>query len=145
MNMCSKFPPPVRTHHLRWSRHWSNAVSMMSWSKSNQVCIKRFQRSSVPWIFVSYTHCCTTALINKLKAYDDMVSFGEAMIHLMQCSLVISRCYITFSGFWLSQGSVATVIRWGGWRSYHHVTFICKSNSENCKKIRWFLTKLQKK
>jgi len=50
-----------------------------------------------------------------------LVNFDEAMIHLMQCSLVISRCNITFSVFWLSQGSVATVIRWGGWRSYHHM------------------------
>ena len=40
------------------------------------------------------------------------------MIHLMQLSLVISHCNITFSVFWLSQGSVATLIRWGGWSSY---------------------------
>jgi len=42
-------------------------------------------------------------------------------------------------------GSVATLIRWGGWSSYRHVSFIVNSNSENCIKIRWFFTKLQTK
>jgi len=37
--------------------------------------------------------------------------------------------------FWLSQDSVATLIRWGGWSSFHHVSFIAKSNSENYIKI----------
>ena len=50
-----------------------------------------------------------------------LVHFDEAMIHLMQFSLVISRCNITFSVFWLSQGSVATLTRWGGWSSYCHM------------------------
>jgi len=43
------------------------------------------------------------------------VHFDEAMIHLMEFSLVISRCNITFSVFLLSQGSVAMLIRWCGW------------------------------
>ena len=39
----------------------------------------------------------------------------------MQFSLVISHCNITFLLFRLSQGSVATLIRWGGWSSYCHM------------------------
>ena len=35
---------------------------MMSWSKSNHVCIKRFRRSSTWWIFVSSTHCLSRGL-----------------------------------------------------------------------------------
>jgi len=50
-----------------------------------------------------------------------LVHFDEAIILLMQFSLVISCCNITFSVFWLSQGSVATLIRWGGWSSYRHI------------------------
>jgi len=38
------------------------------------------------------------------------VHFDEAMIHLMEFSLVLSRCNITFSVFLLSLGSVATLI-----------------------------------
>ena len=64
----------------------------------------------------------------------------------MQFSLVISHCNITFSLFLFSQGSVATLIRWGGWSSYHvHVSFIINFNSENCTKIRSFFTKLRTK
>jgi len=54
-------------------------------------------------------------------------------------------CWHAFSVYRVSQGSVATLIRWGGWSIHLHVSFICKSNSGNCIKIRWFLTKLQKK
>jgi len=50
-----------------------------------------------------------------------LVHFDEAMTHLMQFSLVISCCNITFSVFRVSQGSVATLISWGGWCSYGHV------------------------
>jgi len=39
-------------------------ASMMIWSKSKQVCIKRFHRSSMSWIFVSYVHCCITPHIS---------------------------------------------------------------------------------
>jgi len=47
-----------------------------------------------------------------------LVHFDETVIHLMQLSLVISHCNITFLVFWLSQGHVATFITWGGWSSY---------------------------
>jgi len=43
-----------------------------------------------------------------------LVHFDEAMIHLVQFSLVIFHCNITFSVFCFSQSSVATLIRWGG-------------------------------
>jgi len=54
------------------------------------------------------------------------VHFDEAYtIHLMQFSLVISHCNITFPLFRHSQGSVATLIRWDGWSSHNHV---CRSS-----------------
>jgi len=80
-----------------------------------------------------------------------LVNFDEARIHLMQFSLVISRCNITFSMLWLLQGSVATLIRWGGWTSYLHmwrsflsltVKTVLKSVDfwrSYRKKISWFL------
>jgi len=35
-------------------------------------------------------------------------------------------------------GSLATLIRWGGWSSYHHMYHsIAKSKSEYCINIRW--------
>jgi len=43
------------------------------------------------------------------------------MIHLMEFALVMSRCNITFSVFLLSQGSVATLIRWRRWSLYRHM------------------------
>jgi len=110
-----KCPPSACTHDLRWSCHWLIAVSMMFWSKSNQVYIKRFRRSLMSWNFVSYTHCCMAPQISKCKSHDDPGPLDEAMIHLMQFSLVLFLCNITFSVFWLSQGSVATLIRWGEW------------------------------
>jgi len=39
----------------------------------------------------------------------------------MQFSLLISHCNIRFLLFWLSQGSVETLIRWGAWSSYRHM------------------------
>jgi len=121
MNICSKCPPPAHTHDLRWSHHWSTAASVMFWSKSNEVCIKCFRKSSTLWIFVSYTQCCLTPLISKVGHMMTVANFGKAVIHLMQFSLVISHCNITFSVFWLSHGIVATLIRWGGWTSYRHI------------------------
>ena len=91
----------------------------MSWSKWNQVCIKRFRRSSKSWIFFSYT--CITPLISKFKAYNDPGPLWWSYIHLTQFCLVISRCNITFSVFWLSQGNVATLVTWGGWNSCRHM------------------------
>ena len=43
------------------------------------------------------------------------------MTHLMQFSLVISHCNITFSPFQLSQGSAATLVSWCRWSLYRHV------------------------
>jgi len=71
------------------------------WLQSNQVCIKRFRRSSMSWIFVSYTYCCITLQISKFKAHGDWWPWSSLMklwyMRHMQFSLVISRCNVTFS------------------------------------------------
>jgi len=93
---------------------WSQMVTpalMMFRSKSKQVCIERFRRLSMSWIFVSYPLCCITPQISKMMT---LVHSDEAMIQLIQFSLVISGCNITFSMFCLIQGSVATLIRRDG-------------------------------
>jgi len=139
-----KCPPPAST---QWSQMVTPALMTFP-LKSNQVRIKHFRRPSMSWIFVSYTLRCITPQISKYKARDDPGPLWwsyDTMIHLMQFPLVISRCNITFSVFWLSHGSVATLITWGGSCLVSHVPFISKSISENCIKIRWFLTKLQTK
>ena len=69
-----------------------------------------------------------------------LVHFDEAMIpvvHLMQFPLVISRCNITFSVFWLSQGSVATLIGWGGWVKFipSRVPFIFRCDVKSALKF----------
>jgi len=93
--------------------------------------------------FIHTTHCCITPHVSKFKAHDDP---GPLWWNLMQLSLVISNCNITFLVFWLSQGTVATLITWGGWSSYCHM---CHSflnltvKIEKLIKIHWFLTKLQ--
>jgi len=57
-----------------------------------------------------------------------VVHFDEAMMHVMQFSLVISGwtgCSNAFSAFrFNSQGRIITLIRWGGWNSHHHM---CRS------------------
>jgi len=78
MSTCSKCPPTARTHDLRWSHHWSIAASVMSWSKSNQVCIKHFRRLSMSLVFVSYTHCC---IINILKSEASVCATLSASIN----------------------------------------------------------------
>jgi len=95
---------------------------MMFRSKSKQVCIKHFRRSSMSWIFVSCMLCCTTPNMSKFKAHHgpgplwwSYDAFGN--IPLKYC----------ISVFWFSQGSVAklaTLIRWGGWNTHRHV---CRS------------------
>ena len=53
---------------------WSQMVmpaSVMLRSKSKQVCIRRFCRSLLSWVIVSYTHCCITPHISTFKAHDD--------------------------------------------------------------------------
>jgi len=62
-----------------------------------------------------------------------LVHSDEAVIHLMQVSLVISHCRVTFLVFWLSRGSVA-----GAVGEVHTCAVHFKSNSEKCIKIRWF-------
>jgi len=49
-SVCSKCPPSACTHD-----QMVTPASMMFWSKSELVCIKRFRRSSMSWIFVSYS------------------------------------------------------------------------------------------
>jgi len=72
--------------------------------------------------FLFHIHIAVTPQISKFKAHMmTLVHSDEAMIHLMQFSLVISHCKITSSVFWLSQDNVATLIRWGGWSSYCHM------------------------
>jgi len=76
-----------------------------------------------------------------------LVHFDEAMIHLNAIfSLVISRCNITFSVFWFSQCSAATLIKWGGWSSYCYTchSFLNLSLKTALKSVNFF-TKLQTK
>jgi len=51
-----------------------------------------------------------------MKLYDtfDAIFFGN-----------IPLCNITFFIFRLSQGNVATLVRWSGWSSYRHM---CRSS-----------------
>jgi len=88
---------------------------------------------------------CTAA--QHPKFYNLQVHFDEAYtIHLTQFSLVISHCSITFSLFQLSQGSVATLIRWGGLSSYRHMYHSSLNlTAKLCIKIRWLFTKSQTK
>ena len=60
----------VRHQHAHGLRRSLHTASIMSCSKSNQVCIKRFRRLSISRITVSYTHCCITPQISKFKARD---------------------------------------------------------------------------
>ena len=111
-------------------------------SKINPSLHQAFCRSQMSQIFVSYMHYCITPQM--------LLSTGpfpwSVKIYFMQYYLVISHCDIIFSLFRISQGSVATLIRWGGWSSYcKHVSFVANSNSEKYIKIRWFFTKLQTK
>jgi len=56
-------PLPTCIHDLRLLCHWSIVASIISWPKSNQVCIKHFHGSSTSW-FIPYTHYCTTPKIS---------------------------------------------------------------------------------
>jgi len=87
-SMCSKCPPPARTHDLRRSCHWSIAASITFCSKSTQVCVKRFCRSQMTQSFVLYTHCCITPRIVQStgpfgwSVYDtfDAIFFGNIQL-----------------------------------------------------------------
>ena len=108
------------SHHL-WHT-WSQMVTPLVNRSVDNVLVKvrpslyqGFRRSSTSWI-ISYMHCCITPHIQvSLKQMTTLVHLDEAMTHLMQFCLLICRCNVTFSVFWISQGGVATVIRWGGW------------------------------
>jgi len=115
--MSSKCPSSPCTHDLRRSCHWSITASITFCSESTHVCVKRFCRSQMPQ---SLFRICSAA--QHPKCYNLHVHFVESYtIHLMQFSFIISHCNITFSLFWISQGTVATLIRWGGWNSYPHM------------------------
>jgi len=112
--MYSKCPPPARTHDLRRSRHWSVVASDSDSDHDVLVKVK-------PSLIQSFSQVCFhTYIRNKIIT---LVHFDEAVMHLMLFSLAVFRCNIIFSAFWLSQGSVATLIRQGGWSSY------CRWNS----------------
>jgi len=134
-NQVFKVSTPAGTHDLIWYATGSIAASMMSRSKSNQVCIKCFCRSSMSWIFVSYRYCCITPQISKFQAHDDPGRLWWSY----DTSHAIFFGNITRLVFWFSKGSAATLIRWGGWSSYHPCAIHFKSKSESCIKIRWFL------
>jgi len=61
----------------------------------------------------------------------------------MQFSSVISHCNITFLLFWLSQGSVATLITWGGYLHMYRSSLIL--TVKTALKFVDFFTKLQTK
>jgi len=153
-SMCSKCPLSSVHHHAP-ACTWSQMVTPLVNHSIHNVLVRvkpslhqAFSHVVDVIMFVSCTHCCITSQVSEFKAHDNVVHFDEAVMHLMQFSFVICHCNITFMMFWLSQGSVATFIRWGEWSSLVHainVLFILISNSENCTKIRWCLSKLQTK
>ena len=111
--MCLKCPPPACIHDLRWSGQyqWCSGQSRNKFASNvfaYHPCHESlFHASFTVWHpYVNYRHMMT------------LVHFDEAVIHLMWFSLEVSRCNVTFSTFWLLQGSVATLMRWGGWSSY---------------------------
>ena len=59
-SMYSKCPPPACTHDLRRSCLWSIAAAMMSWSKSNEICIKLF--------------CCNMYLVSNLAVWLQQIN-----------------------------------------------------------------------
>ena len=102
------------THNLKRSLHWSIAALITFCSKSNQVCIRQFFRA------INVTNLC----------------FVHALLHnppnFIICRSISIKLYDTFDAifcgsnitllvFGLSQTSVATLIRWGGWNSHTHM------------------------
>jgi len=100
----------------------------MSEVQSNQVCIKRFRRTSTSRIF-SYTHCCIAPQISKFKAHDDS---GPLWWNCYTFGAYLFGNNITFSVFWLSQGSVASLIKRGGRSSYRHMCHSFLANVNSC-------------
>ena len=118
--MCSKRPPPARTRYLRWSCHWS-LLALVNRSLDNVLFRVNPSLCQAFLQVIDVTNLCFVhaLLHNNPKFYNLQVHFDEAYtIHLMQFSTVLSHCNITFWLFRISQGSVATLIRWGEWSSY---------------------------
>jgi len=115
-------------------------------SKSKQLCIKRFRRSSISWIFVSHTLCCITPQISKYKAHDDPGPLWWSYDTSDAIFLGDMPLWYYMFGV-LSFTRYCSNINYVKWVKFilPHVPFISNSNSENCIKIRWCLTKLQTK
>ena len=84
------------THNLKRSLHWSIAALITFCSKSNQVCIRQFFRA------INVTNLCFVhALLHNTPNF--IIYRSILMNHiryiLIQFSLVISHCNITFSIF----------------------------------------------
>jgi len=108
-------------HVHRLSLHWSVTALIMSELKVTPSLHQALLQD------VAITnHCCISPQINRFKAHNDSGPLWWSYDTFDAISLVISHCNITFSVNWLSLGSVATIIMWGGWSSYRHIT-------------RWFL------
>ena len=64
----------------------------------------------------------------------------------MYLALKAEVVFTCIFGFWLSQGSVAALIRWGGWSSYCHMCRLSLNlTMKTSLKSNWFLTKLHRK
>ena len=115
--MCSKCPPPTRIRDLRLSRHWSIAASIMFCSKSTQVCLKRFASHRCHRSF--FVH----SLLHNTPNFTMYRSISLKRIRYIWCNFLWQYPTVTvhFQLFWFSQGSVATLSRWGRWSSYHHM------------------------
>jgi len=65
--------------------------------------------------------CFVHALLHNTPNFIIYKSISMKPIRYIWRILGNIPCNITFSLFRISQGSVATLIRWGGWNSYHHM------------------------
>jgi len=115
-SMRSKCPPPACTYDLRWSRQhrWCPGQSQSKFGSS--IFAGRRCHESL--------FCCITPQISNCKAHDDSGPLWWSWY--IWCNFLWfgdTRC-ITFSVFWVSQSSVATLIKWCRWSSYWHM---CRS------------------
>jgi len=71
-------------------------------------------------------HQAFSQVVDVMNLFFIHVRHMMTLVHfdLVQFSLAISPCNVTFSVFWLSQDSVATLIRSDGWSSHCHM---CRS------------------
>jgi len=114
INMCSKCPSPARMISDGCATGQSQPRSVHSQPKlassvyADHRCHKSLFRTRIA--------------AQHPKLYNLQAHFDKACtIHLIQFSLLISHGNVTFSLFWFSQGSVATLIRWSGWSSCRHM------------------------